>query len=55
VDEARRLGIAERLVQARRHLTWVESYDFLKFLSGSLGLHPIKQGATAEEHQKPRL
>jgi hypothetical protein len=54
-DEARRLGITERLAQAKRHLTWVESYDFLKFLNGSLGLHPIKQGIAAEEHPKPRL
>jgi hypothetical protein len=41
-DEAVRLGIAERLAQARRHLSWVESHDFLKFLNGTLGLHPIK-------------
>jgi phosphoenolpyruvate carboxykinase (diphosphate) len=41
-DEAKRLGIAERLAQARRHLAWVESHDFLKFLNGTLGLHPIK-------------
>ncbi|MGD0058481.1 MAG: hypothetical protein ABSD58_03595 [Verrucomicrobiia bacterium] len=54
-DEARRLGVADRLVQARRHLTWVESYDFLKFLNGSLGLHPIEPGASLEENQKPRL
>jgi len=46
-DEAKRLGIAERLTQARRHLAWVESYDFLKFLSGSLGLHPIKSASRA--------
>jgi hypothetical protein len=41
-DEAVRLGIAERLAQARRHLSWVESHDFLKFLNGMLGLNPIK-------------
>jgi phosphoenolpyruvate carboxykinase (diphosphate) len=41
-DEAKRLGIAERLAQARRHLSWVESHDFLKFLNGTLGLNPIK-------------
>ncbi|HVM62797.1 MAG TPA: hypothetical protein VMV72_18195 [Verrucomicrobiae bacterium] len=54
-DEAHRLGIGERLVRARRHLAWVESYDFLKFLGGTLGLHPVKHDAAAEGHQKPRL
>jgi hypothetical protein len=32
---------ATRLAQARRHLSWVESRDFLKFLSRMLGLHPL--------------
>lgn len=41
-DEAGRLGIADRLTHARRHLAWVESYEFLKSLNNTLGLHPIK-------------
>jgi len=41
-DEAARLGIADRLSQARKMLVEVESPEYLKRLSGTLGAEPIE-------------
>jgi len=41
-DIAVNLGIAERLTQARKTLEAVESPDYLKKLSGTLGAEPIE-------------
>ncbi len=44
-EEAKRLGVRERLAEARSHRDWVQSSDFRKYLWGSIGAHPIKQKA----------
>ena len=41
-EEAKRLGIRERLAEARSHQDWVRSADFKKYIWGSIGVHPIK-------------
>jgi len=41
-DEAKRLGIADRLAQARKTLVEVDSPKYLEFLQGTLGAEPIE-------------
>jgi hypothetical protein len=41
-DEATRLGILNRLTNARTTLTTVEAADYLGKLSGTLGAEPIE-------------
>jgi hypothetical protein len=41
-DIAAGLGIAERLARARKTLEEVESPDYLKKLSGTLGAEPVE-------------
>ncbi len=45
-EEAKRLGIRERLAAARQRLEWVQSPDFKKYLWGSIGVHPQKPSVT---------
>ena len=46
VEEARRLRIPHRLARARKTLEEVESPDYLKTLSGTIGAEPIDVSAT---------
>jgi hypothetical protein len=40
-QEARRLGIEDRLTRARQHLDWVNSPEYLKHLMGTIGAQLI--------------
>jgi hypothetical protein len=40
-QEARRLGIEDRLASARKKLDWVNSPEYLKHLTGTIGAQPL--------------
>jgi hypothetical protein len=44
-EEARRLGIPERLQHARRHFKRVQSEDYLAGLRGTIGAQPLPAAA----------
>jgi hypothetical protein len=47
VDVAEKMGVAHRLVRARKMLEQVESPDYLKKLAGTLGAEPIENYSSA--------
>jgi hypothetical protein len=50
LEEARRLGIRERLARAKAELERVSSSDYLRALQGTIGADPIHAGAQATKN-----
>jgi hypothetical protein len=50
-DEAERLGISQRLDNAKEKLMQVQSEEYLKGLVGTLGADPLQPAACMAEHQ----
>jgi hypothetical protein len=54
LEEARRLGIRERLTRARAELERVSSSDYLLALQGTIGADPIHAGVEATKFVRPQ-